>query len=186
MAEHKDSAKIITGRMKKIAKALSKHYTVKIGLLASQGGGEPVSENLDLAGLGAVQEYGAKIHVTEKMRNFFRYKFGINLKKSTTEIVIPARSWLYAPLKDNTFRKAIYDYIGDEEFFEQYADKDFMKELANIIGNVGLLQIQKAFSNGGINGEWTLNSELTTAQKGSAMPLIDTGYLRRRITSEVE
>ena len=77
MAEHKDSAKIITGRMKKIAKELAKHYTVKIGLLTSQGGGESVSENLDLAGLGAVQEYGAKIHVTEKMRNFFRYKFAV-------------------------------------------------------------------------------------------------------------
>ena len=184
MVEHKDSAKIITGKMKKIAKALSKHYTVKIGLLASQN--EQVSDNLDLAGLGAVQEYGAKIHVTEKMRNFFRWKFGINLKKSTTEIVIPARSWLYEPLKDSSLRKAIYDYIGDVETFEQYADKDIMKEVANVIGNIGLLQIQKAFSNGGINGDWQANSPITVAQKGSAMPLVDTGYLRSRVTYEVE
>lgn len=183
--EHKDSAKIITGKMKKIAKELSKHYTVKIGLLASQGGGEPISPNLDLAGLGAVQEYGAKIPVTDKLRNFFRWKFGINLKKSTTEIEIPARSWLYAPIKDSNFKKTIYDYVGDEELLE-YADKDFMKKLANIIGNVGLLQIQKAFNNGGINGEWTPNSQLTIAQKGSVKPLIDEGYMRSRVTFEVE
>ena len=183
--EHKDSAKIITGKMKKITKELSKHYTVKIGLLASQGGGERISDNLDLAGLGAVQEYGAKIPVTDKLRNYFRWKFGINLKKSTTEIEIPARSWLYEPIKDSSFRKTIYDYVGDEELLE-YADKDFMKKLANIIGNVGLLQIQKAFNNGGINGEWTPNSQLTIAQKGSAKPLIDEGYMRSRVTFEVE
>ena len=184
--EHKDSAKILTGRMKKIAKELSKYYTVKIGLLASQGGGEKISENLDLAGLGAVQEYGAKIPVTEKLRNFFRWKFGINLKKTTKQIEIPARSWLYTPIKDPTFRKTIYDYVGDQEFFEEYADKDFMKELANIIGNVGLLQIQKAFNNGGINGEWAPNSPMTIAQKGSAKPLINEGYMRGRVTFEVE
>lgn len=184
--EHKDSAKIITGKMKRIAKALSKHYTVKIGLLASQGGSEQISENLDLAGLGAVQEFGAKIPVTDKLRNFFRWKFGVNLKKTTTEIEIPARSWLYAPIKDPNFRKRIYDFVSDEEILEEYADKDFMKRLANIIGNVGLLQIQKAFANGGINGEWAPNNEITIKGKGSAKPLIADGHLRKSITFEVE
>ena len=184
--EHKDSNKILTGKMKKIAKMLSKHYTVKIGLLASQGGSTPVSENLDLAGLGAVQEFGAKINVTDKMRGFFRHEFGINLKKSTTEINIPARSWLYEPIKDANFRKMIYDYVGDLEIFEELADKDIMKELANIIGNVGLLQIQKAFENSGINGEWTPNSTLTIERKHSAKPLIGEGDLRKHITFEVE
>ena len=184
--EHKDSAKIITGRLKKIAKALSKHYTVKIGLLANHGGSEPVSPNLDLAGLGAVQEYGAKIPVTDKLRNFFRWNFGVNLKKSTTEIEIPARSWLYAPIKDSNFKKTIYDYVGDQELFEEYADENFMKKLANIIGNAGLFQIQKAFNNGGINGEWPPNNEITIKGKGSAKPLIADGYLRSRVTFEVE
>ena len=185
--EHRDSAKIITGKMKKIAKALSKYYTVKIGLLANQGGSEPVSDNLDLAGLGAVQEYGARIPVTDKLRNFFRWKFGVNLRKSTKEIEIPARSWLYAPIKDPNFRKTIYDYVGDESLLEEYGDKDFMKKLATIIGDVGLLQIQKAFDNGGINGEWAPNSAITIAQKGSAKPLIGRNAgLRHQITYEVE
>ena len=184
--EHKDSNKILTGKLKKIAKSMGKHYTVKIGLLAGKGGETQVGENIDLAGIGAVQEYGAEIPVTDKMRAFFRYNFGVNLKKSTTHIKIPARSWLYEPLKDSNFRKMIFDYVGDQEFFEEYADKDFMKELANMIGEVGLLQIQKAFSNGGINGEWAPNSAITIAQKGSAMPLVDKGTLRSHITFEVE
>lgn len=184
--EHEKSNKILTGRLKKIAKQMAKHYTVKIGLLANKGGSERISDNLDMAGLGAVQEYGARIKVTDKMRAFFRYKFGVNLKQTTTEIEIPARSWLYEPIKNPEFRKMIYDYIGDQEFFEEYADKDFMKDLANYIGEVGLLQINKAFENGGINGEWVPNNAITIAQKGSSKPLIADGYLRKRVTFEVE
>ena len=165
---------------------MNKHYTVKIGLIAGKGGEKQVSQNIDLAGIGAVQEYGAEIPVTDKMRSFFRHNFGINLKKTTTHIHIPARSWLYEPIKDANFRKMIYDYVGDMEIFEEYADKDFMKELANMIGEVGLLQIQKAFNNGGINGEWPPNHPITIAQKKSAMPLINEGTLRSHITFEVE
>lgn len=185
--EHKDSNKILIGKMKKIAKSLAKFYTVKIGLLAGKGGEIPVSANMDLAGVGAVQEYGAEIPVTDKMRAFFRYNFGINLKKTTTHIKIPARSWLYEPLKDSNFKKMIFDYIGDEDVFEEYADKDVMKEVANLIGEVGLLQIHKAFDNSGINGEWAPNSPVTIAQKGSSKPLIGKeGLLRKHIMFEVE
>lgn len=184
--EHKDSAKILTGRMKKIAKQLSKYYTVKIGLLAGKGGDMPVSENADLAYIGAVQEYGAKIKVTDKMRGYFRHNFGVNLKKDKEQIEIPARSWLYEPIKDEGFRKLVYEFVGDQEVFEEYADKDFMKQLAKLIGEAGMLQIQRAFANGGINGEWPANSPITVASKGSSKPLIDNSDLRGHITYEVE
>ena len=143
-------------------------------------------ENIDMAGIGAVQEYGAEIPVTDKMRGFLRHNFGINLKKTTTHIRIPARSWLYAPIKDAGFRKTIYDYVGDEELLEEYADKDIMKQLANIIGEVGLQQIHKAFDNGGINGEWAPNSQVTISKKKSSKPLIDKGDLRSTVMFEVE
>lgn len=183
--EHEKNNKILVGKMKQIAKMLGKHYSVKIGILAKNN--EQVSDNLDLAGLGAVQEYGAKIRVTDKMRSFFRYKFGVNLKKSTTEIEIPARSWLYEPIKNPEFRKMIYEQVEDVELWKELADKDIMKQLANIIGEAGLLQIHKAFEQGGINGEWPPNSSLTIAQKGSSMPLIGVnGRLRYQIAFEVE
>ena len=185
--EHKDNNKILVGRMKKIAESMAKYYTVKIGLLAEKGGSIQVGNNIDLAGIGAVQEYGAEIPVSDKMRAFFRYNFGVNLKKTTTHIKIPARSWLYEPIKDKNFKKMIYDYCGDQEVFEEFADKDFMKELAEIIGLAGIMQIHKAFDDGGINGEWVPNSPVTIAQKGSAKPLIGKeGLLRKHINYEVE
>lgn len=184
--EHQDNNKIITGKLKKISDSLGKYYTVKIGLLYGKGGEKKVGENIDMAGIGAVQEYGAEIPVTDKMRGFLRHNFGINLKKSTTHIRIPARSWLYAPIKDAGFRKTIYDYVGNEELLEEYADKDIMKQLANIIGEVGLQQIHKAFDNGGINGEWAPNSQVTISKKKSSKPLIDKGDLRGTVMFEVE
>ena len=182
--EHKDSNKILTGKMKKLAKMLAKNYTVKIGILAKNN--KQVGENIDLAGIGCVQEYGAEIPVTDKMRGFFRHEFGVNLKKSTTSIKIPARSWLYEPIKDANFRKMILDYVGDQEIFEETADKDIMKKLANIIGEVGLMQIFRAFENNGINGEWPANSPLTIARKGSSKPLVNNGDLKGSIAFEVE
>lgn len=182
--EHEKNNKILTGKLKKISQMLGKHYTVKIGINAKDN--VPVSENMDLAGIGAVQEYGAKINVTPKMRVFLRHNLGINLKKTTTQINIPARSWLYEPIKDKGFRKLIFEFIGDQELFEEYADKDIMKQLANLIGEAGLLQIHKAFENSGINGEWASNSPATIKKKGSSKPLIDTGRLRGSITYEVE
>ena len=101
-------AKIEYGKLKKLVQAMSKQYSVKVGLLANTPGenglkgSDSISENMDLAGIGAVQEFGAAINVTDKMRAFLRYEFGINLKKSTTQIIIPTRSWLEMPLtKDN-------------------------------------------------------------------------------------
>lgn len=182
--EHEKNNKILTGKLKDLSKMLGKHYSVKIGILAENN--KPISENMDLAGIGAVQEYGARIKVTDKMRGFFRHNFGVNLKKSKDYIEIPARSWLYEPIKNPEFRKQILDYVGEQELFEEIADKDMMKHLANIIGEVGLSQIFKAFTNGGINGEWPSNNAITVAQKGSSMPLVDKGDLKRSITYEVE
>lgn len=185
--EHPKNNQILVGRMKHISKMLGKYYTVKIGLLAGKGGEKQVSENMDLAGIGAVQEFGARIKVTDKMRGYFRHNFGVNLKKDTEYIEIPARSWLYEPIKDANFKKMIYDYIGDQEIFDELADKEIMKELADIIGNVGVLQILRAFENGGINGEWKPNNPITIASKKSSMPLVGkNGDLRKHITFEVE
>lgn len=180
--------KINYAGLKKVIQEMSKEFEVKIGLLAEQGGGETVSKDLDLAGLGAVQEFGATIKVTEKMRNFFRYKFGINLKKTTTEIKIPPRSFLYNPIVGNAdaLRKKIRNEIDKDsiEYILEYKDFEY---LANIIAVAGWQQIREAFENGGFNGEWQPISEMTIANRPSpsTMPLVDTGYLKGRISFKV-
>lgn len=187
-------AKIDYSKLKKIAQAMSKQYTVKVGLLAGKGGNEPVSENLDMAGLGAVHEFGARIKVTDKMRGFFYYHFGVHLKKSTTEIIIPARSWLQMPLqqKNAIINKLKKRFKTQDELIE-YVSKtgDFMS-LAIMLGSAAVEQIQEAFATGGF-GKWEPDSPLTIDDKGSSMPLVgkgrgneSSGSLRRAVTYEVE
>lgn len=191
MSTHEKNNKILTGRMKNISKMLGKYYTVKLGITANSN--KPVSDNMDLAGIGAVQEYGATIKITKKMAAYLHFRakeLGLPAKTSGQSgdgyVHIPARSWLYEPIKSPEFRKLIYDWVGDEEIFKEYADKDVMRELAEIIGNAGLWKIQEAFNNGGINGEWPANSPFTIASKGSSKPLIDNGDFRKQISFEVE
>lgn len=194
MADSEISAKINYGGLKNLIKEMSKNYSVKVGLLAEQGGSDEVSENLDLAGLGAVQEFGARIKVTDKMRKFLAWKLGIHLKKETTEIVIPARSWLQMPLeRSQDLRAKIKEKTqltkSERELAElaitEYGDYGILGELAQAVGVSALEQIQEAFDTEGF-GEWTPNSPATIRAKGSEMPLIDTGNLRNSITYKVE
>jgi HK97 gp10 family phage protein len=54
---------------------------------------------------GRFQEKGATIPVTKKMRGFLAYK-GVFLKKSTTELHLPARPW-FAPTFESNKDKVI-------------------------------------------------------------------------------
>ena len=191
-------AKIEYGKLKKLVQAMSKQYSVKVGLLASTPGenglkgSDSISENMDLAGIGAVQEFGAAINVTEKMRAFLRHEFGINLKKTTTQIVIPTRSWLEMPLtKDNGkgLRKKLFAKYGNgvtaDDILEHITETGDIMSLAVLIGAAAIEQIQDAFDTEGF-GEWEPNSPVTIAKKGSAKPLVDKGRLRGAIAFEVE
>lgn len=185
-------AKIDFGKLKNIAKEMSKRYTIKLGLLAKYGGGEQVSENLDLAGLGMIQEYGADIKITPKMARFLSAKakeLGLPKKEQKGDgyVHIPARSFLYQPIAGDSagFRKEIKKEIDDFaiEYIAEYED---FEELARTIALVGLSRIQRAFDNGGINGEWAPNSAFTIASKGSSKPLIDDEARLRLVHYEIE
>lgn len=95
----------------------------------------------------------------------------------------PPRSFLRMPLEEKS------DIIT-----EAGSDKgDLVTELAGggginaAVERMGLAAeaiIQDAFSSNGF-GKWAANSQATIARKGSSAPLIDTGQLRRAVTSEV-
>lgn len=185
-------AKIDFGKLKNIAKEMSKRYSIKLGLLAKYGAGEAVSENMDLAGLGMVQEYGADIKITPKMAAFLALKakeLGLSPKaqKGDGYVHIPARSFLYQPIVGDAagFRKEIKKELDDfaMEYIAEYEDFEI---LAETIGVVGLTRIQRAFDDGGIFGEWAPNSPFTIASKGSSKPLIDDQARLRTVYYEVE
>lgn len=50
-------------------------------------------QNSQMAMIAGVHEFGARIQVTDKMRRYLASQ-GLHLKKSTTHIVIPERSFL--------------------------------------------------------------------------------------------
>lgn len=197
--EIETNVKVEYGNLKKLVKAMSEQWSVKVGLLTKPGengkkGPDEVSENLDMAGLGAVQEFGATINVTDKMRGFYRHHFGINLKKTTTQIKIPARSWLLMPLTRNNGKdimakipeKVKSDWgVSKADLMDYVLKSGDFYALAMAIGGAAVAQIQEAFASGGF-GEWLPDSPITIAEKHSAMPLIKDGGMRGAVTYEVE
>ena len=120
-------------------------------------------------------EYGAKIRVTDKMRGFFRYKFGISLKKSTTTITIPPR-----PFMRQTFervKKKIQKIIA-HELNRIYEGKSTAKLALSRLGEWYVGEVKRTFR----KGDFVENSKLTVKEKGSSKPLSNTGELRNSVT----
>ena len=186
------NAKINYGKLKKLVQQMSKKYSVKVGLLAEKGGSEEISENLDLAGLGAVQEFGCDIKITPKMAAYLAIKakeMGLPPREGKGDgyVHIPARSFLQAPLsKKNAVINELKKQIGTnaEEIEQYFGESGDMESLAIMLGAAGVEVVQQAFETNG-DGQWAPNSPFTEALKGSNQPLYDTGDLQNKITFEV-
>lgn len=134
--------------------------------------------NGEHAWLAAIHEYGCKIPVTPKMRAYL-HTIGIHLKKDTTVITIPERSFLragYDDRKDKVLKKVdklIPDVIGgwitEDEFLEA----------------VGIL-LSTQIKEFAVDLKDPPNSSFTTQQKQSSNPLVDTGDMINGITYKVE
>ena len=153
-------------KMEKVITSL-KGKKVKVGV-----GGE---ENAWLAG---IHEYGVRIKVTDAMRNYL-HKQGVHLRKETTEIVIPERSFLRSGhdanaesvLKSN-------DKVLGAVLAGEYSEGAYLNGLGQqMSGKI------KRFARS-LNSP--PNSSFTTEQKGSSNPLVDTGQMINAITWEVE
>lgn len=184
--------------LKSIMKHLGQEYSIKIGIIGEKAAQMHEGSGLNNASLGAIHEFGATIKVTDKMRNYLNY-LGVHLKKDTTEIIIPQRSFLAGTLLNSKVSDYIYsasdldgkdlslDKLIAEEGSE--ADSGYMEDLANIVAAKALEMVQTAFSIGGYPNKWQNISELTKKfRKGDANnpPLTDTGDLRDSITYEVK
>ena len=154
-------------RIKKELKSYKNSYTA-IGYYGH--GGDP-SE--DLAARAGVNEFGAKICVTKKMRGFFKYKWGINLK--TNVIRIPARPFMRKTYDNN--KRKINKQI-EMEYNRILEGKQTAKKALTRLGMwyKGLTQITIR------KGGFEPNKPLTIQNKrGSTKPLINTGQLYNEI-----
>lgn len=131
-------------------------------------GGDPSN---DVAARMAVLELGARIRVTKKMRGYLAAVMGIHLKKTTTEITIPARGVIrYTAEKE---KKNLWDVLL-HEYDRVIAVKQTAKQALSRAGEwyVGRLKYNMT------NGPWKPLSQVTIDRKGSSKPFIDNGQLR--------
>lgn len=119
-------------------------------------------------GLAAVHEYGCDIEVTDKMRGYFVKAFGINLRKETTHIRIPERSFLREGSE-----QAIPMVVAKAKEFVPLAIEGMVdvEMLYEMLGDEMRGEIQEF----AVDLSSPANSSLTIAQKGSSNPLVDTG-----------
>jgi len=190
----KIKADIKFGKLKKLIEAMSKKHGIKVGLLADKGGSDERGEDLDNAGLGAIQEFGCDIKITQKMAGFLSLtakELGLpKLEKSGDGYIhIPARSFLQMPLsRKNAIIKELKNQLDtkDVDYIVKYFIKTGdMRTLATMLGLSAKEIVLQAFETEGF-GQWKPNSPFTVAMKGSSKPLLDTGELRQKIDFEVE
>lgn len=97
---------------------------------------------------------------------------------------IPARSFLRVPLRTHIRKKL----QKSKEFSKENVEKAIKQGKADILlkklGALGEQIVLEAFDTSG-DGKWEPNAAITVALKGSDKPLIDTGELRKSITSQV-
>lgn len=127
--------------------------------------------------IAAVHEFGTSINVTPKMRGWFAAN-GYPLKKETTKIVIPERSYL---------RSGFDEHVDDiSNKIEQLAPNvlDLSISANQFMDMIGLEfsgMIQKKIK----DTNSPANSQMTVERKGSSNPLIDSGRLVGAIDYEV-
>lgn len=184
--------------LKSIMKHLGQEYSIKIGIIGEQASQTHKDSGLNNASLGAIHEFGVTVKVTEKMRKYLNY-LGIHLRKDTTEIEIPQRSFLAGTLLNSKVSDYIYsaaDLEGSDLSLDKLiaedksaSDSGYMEKLANIVGAKALEMVQTAFSTGGYPDKWQAISEATRKNRTgdpNNPPLTDTGDLRDSITFEVK
>ena len=160
----------LLNRLKKI-----KSGTVEVGWHKDlrYDNGMPVHE------VAKINEFGATIKVTDKMRGWFLAN-GFPLKKTTQEIYIPERSFIRATIDE---KKDVWsDLINNclkKVFSGELSFEQALLTLGLKIKDDIQIKISEIAADGG-------NSTMTIAMKGKDTPLINTGIMQESISVETE
>jgi phage gpG-like protein len=93
---------------------------------------------------------------------------------------IPPRSFLFTPLSMH-----LMDYVNEKaSVINRYLNMAEVKNCYDLLGVIAENVVQEGFETGGF-GAWPKLKDATIARKGSDSILIDTGQLRKSITSRV-
>jgi len=146
-----------------INKIKNKTKVVKVGFLQE-----------DVAKIAIINEYGAVIKVTEKMRQMFFAKWGI--QKSNNPIIIPPRPFM--EMTYNKYKKKWVKYLNTLVVKNNY---DIVKAL-ELVGEMMQRDIQITIK----EGDFAPNAPLTEKIKGKNKPLINTGNMLQSVQYEIK
>lgn len=142
--------------LEKLAREIGKSYITRVGVLGSKAF-RTDDEPMNNAEIGLIHEFGS------------------------VSANIPPRSFLRMPLE--TKRTDLVKSMSQPNVRGAVSAGQY-KKVYQIMGVNAEAIINDAFVSGGF-GKWAPNKSATIAAKGSSKPLIDTGQLRRSITSDV-
>ena len=147
--------------LKKLAQNLKTSYIVKVGLIGAKGSSTHKDSGLSNAEIGAIHEFGS---LSDK---------------------IPRRSFLQDTFfyKKDDLVKQVGQIIEAGLAFEMTTEQ--VRKIYKLIGVYGEALVQEAFETGGF-GKWKPLSQETINNKGSSSILIDTGEMRKKITSRID
>lgn len=150
-----------------------------------------VAGNSYRARVGIIGDKAAQDHVLEKHgeRQSFRTsdksisnaEIGVIQMFGSITNNIPPRDFLLMPIQKN--QAAIIKGMNSGAVKAAIARKD-IKKVFQLLGLIAEGIVQQAFETSGF-GLWAPNKPSTVDRKGSSRPLIDTGQLRRAISSDV-
>jgi len=134
--------------------------------------------DIDLADLAKIHEYGVTIEVTPEMRAYL-HSIGLHLRDDTTHIRIPERSFIRAGWDNHKedVEKRIKRFLP--HVMELEIDLDTFLEAVGKEVEGRLKRFMKKL-------HYPPNSSFTIRRKGSSNPLIDTGALLDSITHKVK
>lgn len=148
-------------KIKKMQEEMGKKYVTRVGIL-----GQKTNRSLNNSQGNKPEKTNAEIGLIQEM--------------GSVSLNIPRRSFLQMPLDLKMPQET--KYFGDQ-LMKAIEDGNLKPVYVNL-GIKGEQIVQNAFASRGF-GFWADNAPLTIAIKGSEEPLIDTGQLRRSITSDV-
>lgn len=143
--------------LERILRELGGTFVARVGILGSNAGQKHPDGDLTNAEIGVIQEFGSV------SRN------------------IPPRSFLRMPIERKT------EYLVQRMGVSRVRDAMNQGDIFTVYKILGIAAegvVKDAFSSRGY-GTWKANASSTVAAKGSDAPLIDTGQLRRSISSDV-
>lgn len=149
-------------------------YVVRVGILGSKAAAKHERKET-----GELKKSGGH-QVGQGQSDLTNADIGLRHEKGVKSEHLPRRSWLVTPLEDKL--PEYFQALGDKAI-ELIVLKKSLKayeELSVICEQI----IQKGFETGGY-GKWKPLAKFTIEQKGSSRILIDTGQLKKSITSTV-